>query len=80
MGCKESTLELNSDTLFNNQIWRIDDVANFLGVSVGHIYNLVSASRKMRRKDEIPYRKRGKLLYFFPHEVLDWINKGVPLC
>jgi len=67
---------INNLQFFNNQIWRIRDVANFLDVSVGHIYNLISRSRKMRRKVGIPHRKRGKLLYFFPKEVLDWIDKG----
>lgn len=74
--CSQSQIGINNSLLFDNQIWRIEDVAEFLGVSVGHIYNLVSRSRKMRRKNEFPYRKCGKLLYFFPKEVLNWIDKG----
>jgi len=54
--------------LFDIQIWTIDDVANYLSVSKGHIYNLVS-------RNEIPFRKRGKRgkLYFIPQEIFDWI-------
>lgn len=56
--------------LFDIQIWTTDEVANYLKVSKGHIYNLV-----MKRK--IPFRKgkgRGKL-YFIPQEIYDWINE-----
>lgn len=76
LSCVPSEKGIDNSLLFKNKIWRIDDVAGFLGVSVGHIYNLISASKKMRRKDEIPYRKRGKALYFFPQEILDWIDEG----
>ena len=76
LSCVSSEKGISNLQFFNNQIWRIGDVANFLGVSIGHIYNLVSASKKTRRKDEIPYRKRGKALYFFPQEILDWIDEG----
>lgn len=61
--------------LFENGIsggaraWNVQDVAKYLGVSVGHIYNL-------KAKNKIPYRKRGKLLRFLPNEILDWLNEG----
>ena len=58
--------------LFDNKItdlWTVKEVASYLHISVGHIYNLVS-------KDEIPYRKRGNILRFVPQEIFDWINEG----
>jgi len=69
----------NERMLFNKQIWRISDVAEFLGISEGHIYNLVSKSHKTRKKT-IPYRKKGKLLFFKPSEILEWIDEGDLLC
>jgi predicted DNA-binding transcriptional regulator AlpA len=58
-----------SARLFNNQIWRVKDVATFLGCSVGHIYNLAS-------DEKIPKRKKGGLLFFVPDEVLSWTLEG----
>lgn len=55
--------------LFDNLIWRIDDVAKFLGCSKGHVYNLVS-------DDKIPKRKKGKFLYFIPSEIVSWVLNG----
>jgi len=54
--------------VFNNQIWRISDVAGFLKCSEGHIYNLVYKKR-------IPYRKKGRLLFFLPSEIMQWIEE-----
>lgn len=61
-----------SEGFFNNRIWGVEDVADYLRVSVGHIYNLTSKTSKRK----IPHRKKGKLLYFFPSEIQDWINEG----
>lgn len=72
---KHSLDMYNSEQIFNNQItggvrtWNVQDVAQYLGVSVGHIYNL-------KAQNKIPYRKRGKLLRFLPKEILDWLNEG----
>lgn len=57
------------DLLFDIQIWRVDDVAGFLKCSKGHVYNLVNQRR-------IPFRKRGKMLFFLPTEILEWIEVG----
>ena len=68
-----NTNEDSLEMLFNKKIWTVEDVAKVLDVSVGHIYNLKS-------KDEIPSRQLGKRgrLYFFPEEVLDWVDsRGV---
>ncbi|MCP4913599.1 MAG: helix-turn-helix domain-containing protein [Oligoflexia bacterium] len=57
------------DKLFNKKIWRVSDVAKFLGCSIGHIYNLVS-------DDKIPRVKKGKFLYFIPEAIHDWLLEG----
>ena len=60
---------LPSIGLFNKKIWRVSDVAKFLGCSIGHIYNLVS-------DDKIPRVKKGKFLYFIPEAIHDWLLEG----
>ena len=67
--CSQAEKGLNSSSLFNNQIWRIEDVAGCLRCSTGHVYNLVSKRR-------IPFRKKGGLLLFIPSEIFNWINEG----
>lgn len=58
-----------SNQLFNKRIWRVDDVAEFLGCSKGHIYNLAS-------DEKIPKVKKGKFVYFIPEVILNWILEG----
>ena len=64
----EGTKELSTQ-IFDKRIWRIDDVAQFLGCSVGHIYNLSS-------DEKIPKIKKGKFLFFIPGEILEWVLQG----
>ena len=66
--CGEKALP-NSESIFNKRIWRIDDVAKFLGCSKGHVYNLSS-------DEKIPKIKKGKFLYFIPSEILEWLLQG----
>ena len=56
-------------TLFDKKIWTVTEVAAFLDRSVGTIYNLVSLGK-------LPFYKRGKRLYFIPHEILSWVHEG----
>ena len=58
-----------SDLLLQKRIWRIWDVARFLGCSIGHIYNLTS-------DEKIPKVKKGKFLFFIPEEILSWVLEG----
>ncbi len=58
-----------SAMIFHNRIWRVQDVASFLGCSIGHVYNLSSDER-------IPKIKKGKFLYFIPDKIFDWILQG----
>ena len=66
---KESDSPAELGTLFDKKIWRINDVAKFLGCSKGHIYNLVS-------DEKIPKVKKGKFLYFIPDVIHNWILEG----
>ena len=54
---------------FDKPLWRINDLADFLGCAVKAIYNRVS-------KGEIPNHKRGKFLYFIPAEIITWLMIG----
>lgn len=55
--------------LFEIQIWSVDEVADYLSVSKGHIYNLVCSRG-------IPHEKKGRRLYFIPSEIFNWIKEG----
>jgi predicted DNA-binding transcriptional regulator AlpA len=55
--------------LFNIRIWSIDDVSLITGFSKGTIYNKTS-------RREIPFRKRGKRLFFISDEIINWIEEG----
>lgn len=61
---------LKAQEFFNNKkIWRVSDVAKFLGCTVGHVYNLAS-------DEKIPKRKKNGFLFFVPEEILNWILEG----
>lgn len=50
-------------------IWRVDDVAKYLGVTRQHVYDL-------KKDGKIPYRTRGALLFFIPSEIFKWVGDG----
>ncbi|WP_243349352.1 helix-turn-helix domain-containing protein [Parabacteroides sp. FAFU027] len=52
-----------------NDILQIDAVSTLIGRSKNTIYKLVE-----QRK--IPHFKKGKRLYFFEYEILEWIKSG----
>ena len=58
-----------NNSLFDKRIWRIKDVAIYLQLSVRTIYNKTS-------KGEIPHKKKGKTLYFYPEEIENWVLEG----
>jgi len=62
---KKSTLGIQMPT----SLWTVNQVAEYLQCSVGHIYNLVS-------KRDIPFKRRRKMVRFVPEEVYDWLNEG----
>ena len=57
MSYKQSEKEYNDNEqfsaqeLFNKRIWRVGDVAKFLGCTVGHVYNLASDEKIPKRKN-----------------------------
>jgi excisionase family DNA binding protein len=57
----------DSVSLFDKLIWTIDEVCKFTAYKKGTVYNLVS-------NGNIPYRKRGKRLFFIPSEILNWLK------
>jgi len=57
----------SSGSLFENQIWGIDEVCRFTSYARGTVYNLVS-------EGDIPYRKRRGKLWFIPSEVMKWLK------
>ena len=57
------------DVLFEKLAWSVDDVARTLGVSVSHVYHLVSS-------DKIPYAKVGRIVRFSPAKISEWLQKG----
>lgn len=74
--CKSTALGYSSEneetlerSFTDKKIWRVRDVANYLGCSVGHIYNLAS-------DEKIPKVKKGKFLYFIPNRIFEWILEG----
>lgn len=66
---KKESETFDFDKLFYKKYWRISDLSKALGLSQGHLYNLVS-------RREIPFIKKGKLLYFIPSEIDNWIKEG----
>lgn len=52
-----------------DQLLTIQQVADFLSLSIPTIYGLVS-------KSEIPCMKKGKRLYFSKDEITNWIKAG----
>ena len=60
---------LFENSIIGERVWKVTDVANYVGFSIGHVYNLKSQGK-------IPYRKCGKLLRFIPQEIIDWLNEG----
>ena len=66
--CRSISHEMcNRDSLFDKLIWTIDEVCKFTAYKKGTVYNLVS-------NGNIPYRKRGKRLFFIPSEILNWLK------
>lgn len=56
-----------SHTLFENEIWNIDDVVRETKLAKKTIYNLCSLG-------EIPHLKQRKRLVFIPQEIRKWIS------
>ena len=60
---------MGARSIHDKKIWRIADVAEFLGCSKWHIYRLTS-------DEKIPYIKKGKFIYFVPDCIHNWVLEG----
>ncbi len=50
-------------------IWTVGDLMEITGYRKQTIYNKVNSK-------EIPHRKKGGRLFFFPDEIINWIDEG----
>lgn len=62
--------QIEYQKFFENKILRVEQAARILGYSKDHIYRLVNQKK-------IPFRKKGKTLFFMSQEIFDWVNDGV---
>lgn len=53
----------------SNEHFDVKGIAEFLGMKPSGIYGLV-------HKRKIPHIKKGKRLYFFKSEILEWLRNG----
>ena len=52
--------------LFEMKIWTIKEVSQFTGFAVSSLYNM----------KDLPRRKRRGRLFFYPDEIVNWIDTG----
>lgn len=67
---KKKSVASVAQPLFDKKILRVQQVADLLGFKKDHIYRLVNQKK-------LPYRKKGKTLFFMEHEIVDWVDQGV---
>lgn len=56
-------------TVIVKEVLRIKEVADLINMSEGHIYNLCA-------KNEIPFIRKGRTLYFIKKEIENWLLEG----
>jgi excisionase family DNA binding protein len=66
---QNAQISSSTQPLFEKEILRVKQVAELLEYSTWHVYRLVS-------QQKIPFRKKGKTLFFLKQEILDWVNQG----
>lgn len=69
MSKNENVKSADNLKLFDNRILRVEQVAEMLQFSKWHIYRLVN-------QNKIPFKKKGKTLFFMMDEILEWIEEG----
>lgn len=65
---KNRVLKSPKPLFFDNQIMRVEQVAEMLQFSKWHIYRLVN-------QNKIPFYKKGKTLFFMSAEILEWLHE-----
>ena len=66
---------LEEQSILKKKVLNLKEAASFLGLSVGHMYQLTSTNK-------IPYyRPNGKIIYFKREELEDWLlrNKQITI-
>ncbi|MEH0861970.1 helix-turn-helix domain-containing protein [Halobacteriovorax sp. DPLXC-1] len=66
---KPTSCAISSDTESIEELMSVNDVASFLNVSKGYVYQLC-------RKGLIPNYKRLGKLYFLRNELVRWVRYG----
>lgn len=69
VSAERSVRPVETGGIHHKRIWRVVDVAEFLGCSKWHIYRLAS-------DEKIPKVKKGKFIYFVPERIHDWVLEG----
>ena len=64
-----SARPMDISNIHDKKIWRVKDVAEFLGCSKWHVYNLAL-------DEKIPKIKKGKFIYFVPEHIHNWVLEG----
>jgi excisionase family DNA binding protein len=59
----------NQDEQSSSEFLNVEETANFLSLRIQTIYKKVN-------KNEIPYIKQGKRLYFSKSDLIDWLQEG----
>jgi excisionase family DNA binding protein len=67
--CLKNNKQEQSLTNHQEQLFNVQKASEFLNLSVPTIYGKVS-------RNEIPYMKRGKRLYFSRTELMDYLKDG----
>lgn len=62
-------LKISTTKEDKEDILNIDEASKLLNLSVSTIYSKVS-------RREIPVNKQGKRIYFYRHELMQWIKSG----
>lgn len=61
--------KLSSKNALSNEHFDVEGIADFLCMKPSGIYGLV-------HKRKIPHIKKGKRLYFFKSEIMEWLREG----
>jgi excisionase family DNA binding protein len=61
-----------------NSVLTPEEAANYLKVNVSFLYERTRKRHTTRGGKPIPYRKMGKYLRFYKHELEQWLNDQMP--
>jgi excisionase family DNA binding protein len=66
----QELLEIKQLLGLSKKIWTVEDFCSFTGISKAYVYHL-TASHKIKY-----YRPAGKLIFFDPEEVIDFLKQN----